>query len=115
LAKYSSTSISVGIIPRRPCGPGPRRTSRRQEGGVRRPLIIAHRGGRGLAPENTLAACARALRLGVDAIEIDVRLTADDEPVVLHDATLDRTTTGRGPIAALDAAAVGRLDATVGW
>jgi len=82
---------------------------------VRRPLIIAHRGGRGLAPENTLAACARALRLGVDAIEIDVRLTADDEPVVLHDATLDRTTTGRGPIAALDAAAVGRLDATVGW
>jgi glycerophosphoryl diester phosphodiesterase len=82
---------------------------------VRRPLVVAHRGGRGLAPENTLLACARALRLGVDAIEIDVRLTADAHPVVLHDATLDRTTTGRGPVTGLDAAAVRRLDATVGW
>jgi glycerophosphoryl diester phosphodiesterase len=82
---------------------------------VRRPLVIAHRGGAALAPENTLAACARALRLGVDAVEIDVRLTADGHPVVLHDATLDRTTSGRGQVAALPATALQALDATVGW
>jgi glycerophosphoryl diester phosphodiesterase len=74
--------------------------------------IVAHRGGAGLAPENTLAACARALALGVDALEVDVRLTADGVPVLLHDATLDRTTDGRGPVADWSAAALRGLDAT---
>ena len=73
---------------------------------------MAHRGGGGLAPENTLAACHAALRLGVDAVEVDVRLTADGVPVLLHDATLDRTTNGHGPLAAQTAAAAARLDAT---
>jgi glycerophosphoryl diester phosphodiesterase len=54
--------------------------------------IIAHRGASGSAPENTIAAFERAVRQGADAIELDVRLTADGVPVVLHDATLDRTT-----------------------
>jgi glycerophosphoryl diester phosphodiesterase len=80
---------------------------------MRRPLVVAHRGGRGLAPENTLAACALAVDLGVDAVEVDVRLTADGVPIVLHDATLDRTTDGRGPVAAQPAATVRQLDATV--
>src|SRR5262249_2066373 len=48
---------------------------------LRRPRVVAHRGGRGLAPENTLVACAQALALGVDAVEVDVRLTADGVPV----------------------------------
>ncbi len=51
-------------------------------------LIIAHRGGAGLAPENTLAAFSGALALDVDGIEMDVRLTADGEPVLYHDARL---------------------------
>jgi glycerophosphoryl diester phosphodiesterase len=62
------------------------------------PLIAAHRGGAGLWPENSLAAFRGAIELGVDALEFDVHLTADGEPVVIHDATLERTTTGRGPV-----------------
>lgn len=60
------------------------------------PLIAAHRGGAGLWPENSLAAFRGALALGVDALEFDVHLTADGEPVVIHDVTLERTTTARG-------------------
>src|SRR5207248_1590355 len=66
------------------------------------------------APENTLAACSLALALGVDAVEVDVRLTADGVPVLLHDPTLDRTTDGHGPVARLADAALRRLDATAG-
>jgi glycerophosphoryl diester phosphodiesterase len=77
-----------------------------------RPLVVAHRGGAGLAPENTLSACARALQLGVDAIEVDVRLTRDGVPWVLHDATLDRTTTGHGALAEHLAANLATLDAS---
>lgn len=63
-----------------------------------RPLIIAHRGASSLAPENTLAAVQKALDLKVDVVEIDVHRSSDGELVVLHDATLDRTTTGSGPV-----------------
>ena len=55
------------------------------------PLIIAHRGSSAIAPENTLAAFARALEDGADGFELDVRLTRDGVPVVIHDATLRRT------------------------
>ena len=65
-----------------------------------RPLIAAHRGGAALWPENSLAAFRGAIALGVDALEFDLHLTADDEAVVIHDATLDRTTSGRGPVRA---------------
>jgi glycerophosphoryl diester phosphodiesterase len=68
---------------------------------VAQPLIAAHRGGAALWPENSLTAFRGALALGVDALEFDVHLTADGEPVVIHDATLDRTTTGHGPVRAL--------------
>ena len=57
-----------------------------------RVLAIAHRGGARLRPENTLPAFAHAVSLGVDAIELDVRLSRDGHPVVIHDAQLDRTT-----------------------
>ena len=63
-------------------------------------LVAAHRGGAALWPENSLTAFRGALALGVDALEFDVHLTADGEPVVIHDATLDRTTTGRGAVRA---------------
>ncbi len=61
--------------------------------------VIAHRGSSAEAPENTLPAFEAALRHGADALELDVRLTADGAPVVIHDATLDRTTDGSGPVA----------------
>jgi glycerophosphoryl diester phosphodiesterase len=64
------------------------------------PLVAAHRGGAALWPENSLLAFRNALALGVDFLETDVHLTADGEPVILHDPTLDRTTTGAGPVAA---------------
>ncbi|MDQ3556757.1 MAG: hypothetical protein M3409_08265, partial [Gemmatimonadota bacterium] len=59
------------------------------------PLLIAHRGGAKLAPENTLLAFDRALRWWrADLLELDVRATRDGEAVVIHDASLDRTTDG---------------------
>jgi glycerophosphoryl diester phosphodiesterase len=60
------------------------------------PFIIAHRGDSAHRPENTLAAFASALEVGADLVEFDVQLTGDGHVVVLHDPTLDRTTTGRG-------------------
>src|SRR5689334_15892163 len=62
-----------------------------------RPCVrIAHRGASAQYPENTLLAFERAIAQGVDMIELDVRLTHDGELVVIHDATLDRTTNGVG-------------------
>ena len=66
---------------------------------VAQPLVAAHRGGAALWPENSLLAFRNALALGVDCLESDVHLTADGELVILHDPTLDRTTTGTGPVA----------------
>lgn len=60
------------------------------------PLIYAHRGSSGHAPENTMAAFRMALEDGADGIELDVQLTADGKLVVIHDETLDRTTSGQG-------------------
>ena len=74
-------------------------------------MRIAHRGASRCAPENTLAAFEAAIRQGVDAIELDVRLTEDGVPVVLHDDTLDRTTDGQGPVDALSYQLLRRLDA----
>jgi glycerophosphoryl diester phosphodiesterase len=64
----------------------------------RAPLIFGHRGASAYAPENTLPAFALALEQGADGIELDVTLTADGVPIVIHDDTLDRTTSGRGPV-----------------
>lgn len=75
-----------------------------------RGLVIGHRGAAGLAPENTLDGFRRAAALGVDAVELDVR-ALDGALVVIHDDTLDRTTSGRGPLKAHSLAAVRRLDA----
>lgn len=67
----------------------------------RLPAIAAHRGGAALWPENSPQAFRGAVALGVEAVELDIHLTADGEIVVIHDPTLDRTTTGQGTIAEL--------------
>lgn len=74
-------------------------------------LRIAHRGASGQAPENTHAAFAAAMALGVDGIELDCQLTADGVPVVIHDETLERTTNGLGPVVAKRWDEIARLDA----
>nr|WP_106784012.1 glycerophosphodiester phosphodiesterase [Lysinibacillus timonensis] len=60
------------------------------------PIVLAHRGGAHLAPEHTMLAFEMAHELGVDGFEIDIRLTKDEEIVVFHDDTIDRTTDGTG-------------------
>jgi len=75
-------------------------------------LVIAHRGNRVAAPENTVAALAEAEQLGADALEFDVRTTRDDVPVLMHDPTIDRTTTGSGDLDAHSLAELQELDAS---
>jgi|SRR5690554_766090 len=62
------------------------------------PLVIAHRGASGIAPENTLIAFEKAIAVGVDRIEMDLRQTIDGEVVVMHDKTIMRTTNGWGTV-----------------
>jgi glycerophosphoryl diester phosphodiesterase len=75
------------------------------------PSWIAHRGAGRLAPENTLAAFQVGLDHGFQMIEFDVQITADQIPVLMHDATLERTTNGQGPVWAATAGQIGHLDA----
>ena len=76
-----------------------------------RPIVIAHRGDKSFAPENTLAAFNLAAEKGADAIEFDVKLCADGQVIVLHDQTVERTTNGSGDVAGLPLAAIRELDA----
>lgn len=79
--------------------------------GSARPLVFAHRGGAGLAPENTIAAFDRGLASGADGLELDVRLSRDGVVVVHHDERLDRTTDRQGPLGAHRAEELARADA----
>jgi len=73
--------------------------------------VVAHRGASGTHPENTLLALGAGLRRGAQALEFDIRLTADGIPVVIHDETLDRTTNGSGPVAKVTLTELQELDA----
>jgi glycerophosphoryl diester phosphodiesterase len=73
--------------------------------------VVGHRGAAGEQPENTLTGFRYALDLGVDFVECDVHLTRDGRLVVMHDATVDRTTNGQGAISALSLARIRSLDA----
>lgn len=78
---------------------------------AQRPLVIAHRGASRYAPENTLAAFRLAAEQGADAIELDAKLSADGEVVVIHDPTTDRTTGFRGEVRQLTLRQLKSLDA----
>ena len=75
------------------------------------PRVIAHRGGGAFAPENTLAALRKGKAMGFTGVEFDVMLTGDGVPVLIHDETLERTTSGRGRVADTPYAVLAALDA----
>lgn len=74
-------------------------------------IIYGHRGARGEAPENTLAGFETAYRHGIRHFELDVQLSADGVPVVIHDITVDRTTDQQGKVASFTAAQLAAMDA----
>lgn len=76
-----------------------------------RPVVVAHRGASARAPENTLAAYREAIALGARIAETDVHLSADGEVIVMHDATVDRTTGGTGAISELTLEEIRQLEA----
>jgi glycerophosphoryl diester phosphodiesterase len=75
------------------------------------PIVYAHRGGAALRPENTLEAFDHGLACGAEGLELDVQLSKDGVVVVHHDPTLERTTSGRGPVVSLTSAELAGLDA----
>jgi glycerophosphoryl diester phosphodiesterase len=103
---YAALAWSTGI-------PAAERSFFKKDG--TRPLVIAHRGGAGLWPENTLYAFENAVNLGVDVVEIDVRSTSDGTLVVMHDATVNRTTDGAGRVSDMTLAELKKYDAGFRW
>ena len=78
-------------------------------------LVIAHRGGRSLGPENTIYTFRRAIELGTDVIEMDLQTTSDGGLVILHDRTVDRTTNGKGAVDSFTLPELKKLDAGFRW
>jgi glycerophosphoryl diester phosphodiesterase len=78
-------------------------------------LVIAHRGGRSLGPESTLYTYRKAVKLGVDVLEMDVRSTRDGQLIILHDETVARTTNATGPVENYSLVDLKKLDAAYRW
>ena len=83
--------------------------------GVSRPLVIAHQGGDGVWPGDTLYAFERAVEIGSDVLEMDAHITKDGQIVLMHDEKIDRTTDGAGLIEDLTLAELKQLDAAYQW
>ena len=75
------------------------------------PKLIGHRGVKNLKPENTLESIKTAFDLGLECVEIDVKVSQDNIPLLLHDDTLDRTTTGSGLVCGFTFDQINQLDA----
>lgn len=75
------------------------------------PKVIAHRGASGIAPENTLAAFSKAVEANADYFELDVQISSDDSLMIMHDATVDRTTNGTGTVSSMTYLQLRELDA----
>jgi glycerophosphoryl diester phosphodiesterase len=84
-------------------------------GNLNQPLIIAHQGGDGLWPGDTLFAYQHAADLGVDVLEMDIHITKDGTLVLMHDEAVDRTTDGTGEIESMTLAELKKLDAGYDW
>jgi len=79
------------------------------------PLVIAHQGGDGIWPGDTLYAYKNAVDIGVDVLEMDIHITKDGELVLMHDEAVDRTTNGTGEIESMTLAELKQLDAGYNW
>lgn len=82
---------------------------------LNRPLVIAHQGGDGVWPGETMLAYQSATELGADVLEMDIHITADGELILMHDETVDRTTDGTGEIETMTLADLKKLDAAYDW
>ena len=83
--------------------------------GRTKPYVMAHRGNRVLCPENTLSSFSKAFEEGADILETDLHLSADGVFMCIHDATVDRTTDGSGPVSAKILAELKQLSASYGF
>lgn len=79
------------------------------------PLVIAHQGGDGIWPGETMLAYQNSVELGVDVLEMDIHITKDGILVLMHDETVDRTTNGTGEIEAMTLEEIKKLDAAYDW
>lgn len=79
------------------------------------PYVIAHQGGNGLRPGNTIVAFNKAMELGVDVLEMDVHASVDGQLVLIHDTTVERTTNGSGDVSSLTLVELKALDAAYHW
>ena len=79
------------------------------------PLVIAHQGGDGVWPGETMLAYQHAVDLGVDVLEMDIHITKDGELILMHDETVDRTTDGTGEIESMTLTDLKKLDAAYDW
>jgi glycerophosphoryl diester phosphodiesterase len=82
---------------------------------VQRPLVIAHQGGDGIWPGDTMYAFAKAVEIGADVLEMDAHITKDGQIVLMHDEEADRTTDGKGLIEEMTLAELKQLDAAYKW
>lgn len=105
-------AYAIAVVTAQPVPPHPYFT---RFADATQPLIIAHQGGDGLRPSNTLMAFEHAVALGADVLEMDIHSSADGVLVVIHDDTVDRTTDGSGRVNALSYADIQRLDAAYHW
>ena len=80
-----------------------------------RPFVIAHQGGDGIWPGETMFAYLNAVELGVDVLEMDIHITSDGELILMHDETVDRTTDGSGEIESMTLSEIKQLDAAYDW
>ena len=78
-------------------------------------LVIAHRGGRSLGPENTIFTFKRAVEMGTDVLEMDLQATSDGTLVIIHDREVDRTTNGKGAVDGFTLSEIKKLDAGFRW
>jgi glycerophosphoryl diester phosphodiesterase len=82
---------------------------------IRRPLVIAHQGGDGIRPGDTMSAFENAVQIGADVLEMDAHITRDGQIVLMHDEKVDRTTNGTGLIEDLTLDQLKQLDAAYKW
>ena len=89
--------------------------SKRYYDGISRPLVIAHQGGDGIWPGNTMYAFERAVEIGADVLEMDAHLTKDGQIILMHDEEVDRTTDGSGLVEKMTLEELNQLDAAYKW